>query len=357
MEMKSETNTAKNLPLVGTLGFLSAVMVVALHMYQVYSFTVADGVGAYLIRYLSHGVATVAVPVFFGLSGFLFFRNVNSHRQIFGKIKKRLFSLVIPYIAWNILYFVYYIITAKMPFRNQEIMLDFSWKGIVEAVFFHKYIYNMWFLLNLIVLTYLFANLTFLLFSRKWTGRVICFGIVLLGCLGLGSLSVHVGASDIGVFTLSFGSYWFIGALISIQKIILPPVSKKMASVSLALWIICSIFVFFGKDDIRFTEATNVFVLLNTMFFLIAAAGFETHIHRPAQNMNMIIYGAHGLCSVLYLFAGQKLFAYIPQAVSGAAAVIYYLLGVAATVCICYYGGVLLKRFLPFVYKLFCGSR
>ena len=57
---------------------------------------------------LNRSLPQMAVPLFFLMSGFLFFRDINqkwdwtAYRK---KIKRRVFTLVIPYIVWNILAF------------------------------------------------------------------------------------------------------------------------------------------------------------------------------------------------------------------------------------------------------------
>ncbi len=356
MGASSGKNRSDTIPFIGVTSFLCAVLVVALHLYPITAF-VSDGAGAYFIKYLSHGAATAAVPTFFGISGFLFFRGVQSHKQIVNKLKKRLGSLVLPYIAWNCLYFVYYILTAKMPFRAQEKALDYSLQGILEAVFLHRYVFIMWFLLNLIILTYALSNLTFLLFRYKWLGRILCLITVIFGVCGLGSLSVPVGGSDVGLFTFSYGCYWFLGALIAIQKIRLPQIPKGVSMASFALYLLCGVFVFLSKDDLAFASFSSLFVFLNTLFFLVGIAGFVPHIRQPAQNMNMIIYGGHGFISVLFLYIAKRLLAPLAGGLSQAATVLCYFACIALIVVICYFGGALLKKILPPVYKVFAGSR
>ncbi len=57
------------------------------------------------------------VPVFFIISGFLFFIN----KQDFSiKIKKRIKTLVIPFYAWNILFIAFYLILAHLGFLGQN---------------------------------------------------------------------------------------------------------------------------------------------------------------------------------------------------------------------------------------------
>ena len=56
-------------------------------------------------KYIVH----LAVPTFFAISGYLFFKNVNEFtRSIYlTKIKSRFMSVLVPYILWNFLYLVF----------------------------------------------------------------------------------------------------------------------------------------------------------------------------------------------------------------------------------------------------------
>lgn len=53
---------------------------------------------------LSQVVATIAVPLFFFISGYLFFCKIDKFdgRVYVGKLKKRARTLPIPYIFWNL---------------------------------------------------------------------------------------------------------------------------------------------------------------------------------------------------------------------------------------------------------------
>lgn len=59
----------------------------------------------------SNILGRIAVPAFLIISGYLYFSNIKNKALSFDiwkkKVKKRLFSLVIPYIIWNIIYVLY----------------------------------------------------------------------------------------------------------------------------------------------------------------------------------------------------------------------------------------------------------
>jgi surface polysaccharide O-acyltransferase-like enzyme len=53
--------------------------------------------------FISHGVAAVAVPLFFLMSGYLFFLGRWSHEKYVSKLKRRFHTLLIPFLFWNIM--------------------------------------------------------------------------------------------------------------------------------------------------------------------------------------------------------------------------------------------------------------
>ena len=55
---------------------------------------------------MAFGFARIAVPFFFLISGFLFFRNLDSNAQLIAKIRRRFLSLVIPYLCWSTLWLI-----------------------------------------------------------------------------------------------------------------------------------------------------------------------------------------------------------------------------------------------------------
>ena len=67
--------------------------------------------------FVSQTLVKVVVPVFFMISGYLFFRNVEtwSLQVYWGKIRRRLWTLLLPYVAWNLL------MAVKLHFLNFSI--------------------------------------------------------------------------------------------------------------------------------------------------------------------------------------------------------------------------------------------
>lgn len=88
--------------------------VVLIHVY-LYPFDIANGEYGYTIMggiqyFLSQVIGRGCTSIFFCFSGFLFFYNVDvfSFHEYVGKIRRRLKTLIIPYIIWNLLFLLAY---------------------------------------------------------------------------------------------------------------------------------------------------------------------------------------------------------------------------------------------------------
>ena len=121
----------------------------------------------FLQQFISHILGRCAVPLFFAISGFLYFRGVNNFLDIFMKIKKRCKTLLIPYIISALILPMFYIGMSFLPaagkfVNSYDIINHFS--GKVSIILFQLYIdsgqgaplaFHLWFLRDLIVIVFL----------------------------------------------------------------------------------------------------------------------------------------------------------------------------------------------------------
>ena len=66
--------------------------------------------------FISEILSRSSVPLFFAISGFLFFNNLSpSIENFFKKYKNRFFSLIIPFLFWNLIIFLFFFIAQNLP--------------------------------------------------------------------------------------------------------------------------------------------------------------------------------------------------------------------------------------------------
>ena len=124
--------------IISSLRFPLAVMVVAIHAYislggwsyfELQNQGLGSNVAQFFIISLSHVLCHIAVPIFFLISGFLFFSNFSIDGQstldyFKKKLIKRIKTILIPYMLWIILYIVY---TAVFSYKEVIKVGIFDW--------------------------------------------------------------------------------------------------------------------------------------------------------------------------------------------------------------------------------------
>ena len=95
------------------LSFILAVLIVIRH---------SSGIGIYnLPDWLYYGelfiqqATDLVVPVFFAISGFLFFNKLTGLRDWYEKIKRRLKSLFVPYVIWCLIGYLFVLAIVNIP--------------------------------------------------------------------------------------------------------------------------------------------------------------------------------------------------------------------------------------------------
>lgn len=112
---------------------------------------------AALERFLGNSVAQIAVPGFFMMSGYLFYRNFT-WKKLGKKWESRIRSVLVPFLLWNTIYYGGYVIGSRLPVVT-DIMgkgkIPLDWYTAVDAVLHYTYNYVFWYLYQLILLTIL----------------------------------------------------------------------------------------------------------------------------------------------------------------------------------------------------------
>ena len=142
---------------VGWFQFLCCAMVIWSHAGNAELFLGKAGKNHWLSRleYVHFpAVMGVSIPCFFMISGYLFFR-FFTFDQLTEKWKRRVQTLLIPYLCWNLLYYVGYLAGSRIPAVADIVNrpdLQFSLKEMLEALFFYDYNPVFWFMYQLILL-------------------------------------------------------------------------------------------------------------------------------------------------------------------------------------------------------------
>lgn len=155
------------------------------------------------IRMLSQ----IAVPTFFSISGYLFYRKYNN-KMFCTKVKSRIRSLAIPFLFYNFLFYMFYVVCTHIPFIKTKMNMDMVSFGIVECVdaIWNSLYSPLWFLRNLFVYVLLAPLVELIICKTKRAAIVITLIIV-------SSLFLKVGYTN----PIYFLPQYLFGALMGYQ--------------------------------------------------------------------------------------------------------------------------------------------
>lgn len=119
-------------------------------------------------------VGQIAVPGFFLISAYLFYRNFDWDR-LGRKWLSRGRSVFVPYVVWTTIYYLGYVIGSRLPFVRNIIgkgTIPLSASAWADAVLHHRYLYVFWYLKQLMILI-LLAPVFYFLLKRVKAGFVL----------------------------------------------------------------------------------------------------------------------------------------------------------------------------------------
>lgn len=143
--------------------FLLIVGVILIHSDIVYHFIddpTLNFAASQIILFISSRMCSVCVPGFFFLSAYLYFKNIDTltPEVYLKKTRNRFFSLIIPYLLWNLVGFFLCIIKYKFLgleafgiFRNDSFNFFTFLEGFWDYNKSYPYAFAFWFIRNLIV--------------------------------------------------------------------------------------------------------------------------------------------------------------------------------------------------------------
>ena len=137
-----------------------------------------------LIDFITH-MTEVAVPIFFFISGFLYFNDFNSLNDYAAKVKKRVSSIVVPYFIWSFLNWLYFAVITHIPaistrMNMKPVRLDS--RNMIQDIVMSNYA-PLWFLRVLFCLCILGIVLNWVL-NYKGVALVVTSMLILWNAFG-----------------------------------------------------------------------------------------------------------------------------------------------------------------------------
>ena len=320
------------------LSFFAALSVLYIHSENQAQFGILSGPG-YEAQWKLINLASWAVPFFFLLSGYLFFQGF-SLSDLLPKWRRRIRTLLLPYLLWNGLYFCLFALLPRLPVISSIIhtaAAPLTFRSILEGLLLHTYDGQMWYVRILLLFT-LLAPVFYGLLCRRYAA--LGFTGILL-CLTLFRVPFPLPIAYMSWQNLF---YYSLGACLGLHA---PDLPFKLAPVRgrrLALPL------FFLLMVIQYFTGLAIYPLL-AVFLLYIALGdggrspdWEAH--------SFFYFGAH----MLVLSPVKKvLLALLPHTDLGMTA--GYLLAPLFAMALLIPTAHLAHRFLPRLFSLFTGGR
>lgn len=302
-----------------------------------------------------------AVPLFYVISGYLFFLKVpEGMKSIYGKMKKRVGTLVVPYIIGCLFFVGFGVLMAVLPgvskYMNSSMMPLFSKPvgEILRSIFYDAgngspCAFQLWFLRDLILIVATSPLWYLGLKHLKWGFVVVTFGLTYLQI-------PHVPF---------YALFWFVlgGGLNEECRMNNEESGRNeglITVIACVVFLALSITQLFMPDAVNWEYIKIPIILLGIIalwraYDMIMGKGFELNNHRwlaTACQFTFFIYLFHEptlniVRKLIVVVLGKNEFGYLTS---------YLISPWIFTVC-AVFAGLLFRKYLPRVYNVCTGGR
>ena len=218
---------------------------------------------------ISQTLVKMAMPMFFVISGYLFFANVEKFNKniYWQKIRRRVRTLLIPYIIWNLL----------MAVKLKTFCLSIFWEPANMPL---------WFLRDLIIVSLLTPIIYIGVKKLNYWIFILFLPIYLIGIW-----AIQPGPNPYAI------CFFTLGAYLSIQKINLVKVCLKMEKVSYLLTVFLALAMVLAYPTITYSLLMLCFRVVSIVAVFCLAhrilSRTNKRIPKTACDASYFIYLAH----------------------------------------------------------------
>lgn len=313
-----------------------------------------------ILMYVSFLFITQAVPIFFFISGYLFFKEKTfSYELYIKKLKQRFHTLFIPYVLWIIIYFLV-IGLLQYLFPNFLFILHKRIADFIPTDYFWIFwdiskithlpgdqasclVGAFWFLQCLFVLCILSPLLYFLMKYLRYMFPILVFAIYFFDMI-----PKMPGIHSLAIFYFSLGSFFSFYDIDFLSFI-----RKHIKIVIILLLLLIPIFYYIENIKLyRIFELIIISFIFYSAYYLVIKK--EWKINKELVSSVFFIFALHRLISATLTRLSIPVVSFIPDDIL---LFFYYLLCVFITVVlsVCLYH--LSRLFLPRLTSILNGGR
>lgn len=306
-------------------------------------------------EFISGMMGRCAVPLFYVISGYLFFLRVpEGMKSIYGKMRKRVGTLVVPYIIGCLFFVGFGVLMAVLPgvskYMNSSVMPLFSKPlgEILRSIFYDAgngspCAFQLWFLRDLILIVATSPLWYLLLKHLRWILVVTCFGLTYL----------HIQ------FIPFFALFWFLfgGQLVQVKN---KYGGASLTVFTIVVFLFLSVVQLFMPDMIDWELVKIPIIILGLIsiwgiYNMVLGKDFKLSEHRwlaTACQFTFFIYLFHEptlniVRKLIVVVLGKNELGYLTS---------YLISPWIFTVC-AVFAGLLFRKYLPRVYDVCTGGR
>lgn len=296
----SQTITFLRFPLIIAVVFihtnLGGTVIQGVSLSENMNFTIHDT----LFHILTNEIARTAVPLFFFISGFLFFYKTSFFTlgDYIKKLKKRIKSLFIPYIFWNLvvifLTFLSQIFLPSLLSGRKKLLVDYNVIDWLNT--FYDYgnglpiCYQLWFIRDLIIVVILSPIIYYFIKYTK------IYGIAILSILWIFNLWF-----DVVGFSIESFFFFSLGAWFSINRKDFTKVVSSLrwtSTIAYIILIVIDTYLWYYKIT-NYTYIQNVGIIIG-MITIISWTAFKLKNKKIKPNAflsasSFFVYAYHGM--------------------------------------------------------------
>lgn len=356
----SKTSTSSFSAVITALRFPLIIMVVAIHLISdkltLPQWGAPNWLYIYVSEFLSHSLPRIAVPMFFFISGYYaFYKKDWSQRSIWTvELKKRVKTLLIPYLLWNSIYLVILLaktqVEVRFGFSASDPFYITSFTQLLSYYWGDVIVYPLWYIRDLMVLCALSPILYQIL---SWTR-----GYILLPLLVLFLIGWECGVAGFG--TVSFFCFMLGGQLGTKQIDPLEVIQRvKYLAGVIAIGTVFTLPLLSGWAG--YIVVHNIYILTGSASALLLMQYIgrrSPEIIKRLSNLNKYVFFIYAVHTVLLVNWARGIVFRVPfLSEDGSGAVLGYLLIGVLTLAFSFVSYVIIKKIAPRTLAILSGGR
>ena len=336
------------------MSLIMTFFVVILHSNNLDNATVFN-VNTLIQNFIGQGIVRVAVPMFFLISGYLFFYKFKPSKQAYlNKYKKRFKSLFIPYFIWCTGWLIVLYLVELTPFGralfSDRIIADYNAVELFKNTYIYPLPYQFWYIRALMINVVISPIIYFVISKLKDKALPVILAFWFFDVIYYPILMFSVGACfAIGNFNLHFEEYKDKGYLFGlgfIASIILKTILIYMPNMP--------------HYDYVLLLAENLIILSGIPFiwFLYDVIGERfRHKINLGREMKLAKYGIFIYFFHIPLQSIIKKLWFKIMPISNISSLIIFFVAPVITITICVGVAVFMRKYMKRIYLILTGGR